>query len=100
MTEKRLRQPTHPGFIFKRRILDRLNMSIAQAAGYLGVSRQTISKFCNGHSPCTQSLARRIAEATGSTVALWINLQAAHDAWGAEQMECPVITRFPEQNVA
>ncbi len=100
MTQKRLRQPVHPGLLFKRNVLDRLGMSIKQSADYLGVSRQTMSKFCNGNSPCTQSLARRIAEATGSNVAVWINLQAAFDAWGAEQMEKPIVTRFPEQQVA
>ena len=40
-----------------------------------------MSKFCNGGSPCTLKMARHIAEATGSNVAVWINLQAALDAW-------------------
>ena len=98
--EKMIRKPTHPGFIFKRRVLDRLDMSITQAAKYLGVSRTIMSQFCNGHTPCTQGLARRIAEATGSNVAVWINLQSALDTWDAENMETPQVTKFPSQNAA
>lgn len=95
MTEKRIRKPTHPGLIFKRQVLERLGLSIQQAAGYLGVSRQTLSRFCNGSLPCTQNLARRIAEATDSNVAVWINLQASVDAWEAEHMEAPAVSKFP-----
>lgn len=100
MTETRIRKPTHPGLIFKRRVLDRLGLTIQQSADYLGLSRQTMSKFCNGASPCTMKMARHIAEATGSNVAVWINLQAAVDAWEAEHMEAPKVTRFPVQDVA
>jgi addiction module HigA family antidote len=99
-TPKRLRKPTHPGFIFKRRILDRHELSIAQAAKFLHVSRQTLSKFCNGKCPCSLDLASRISTATGSTVALWINLQAAYDTWQAEQIEHPEVTLFPQEQIA
>ena len=100
MTEKRLRKPTHPGLIFKRQILARLGLSIQQSADYLGVSRQTMSKFCNGATPCSLGLARRIADATGGNVAFWINLQAAVDAWEAENMDAPKVTRFPVKDAA
>ncbi|MFT4928119.1 MAG: addiction module HigA family antidote [Phenylobacterium sp.] len=100
MTEQRTRKPTHPGLIFKRRVLDKLGLSIKQSADYLGVSRTTMSKFCNGSTPCTQNLARRIAEATDSNVAVWINLQAAFDTWCAEQMEPPKVIRFPQEQAA
>ena len=99
-TLKRLRKPTHPGFIFKRRILARNELSITQAAKYLKVSRQTLSKFCNGDCSCSLDLASRIATATGSTVALWINLQAAYDTWQAEQIEHPEVILFPQEQVA
>lgn len=99
-TPKRLRKPTHPGFIFKRRILDRHKLTITQAADYLDVSRQTLSKFCNGNCACSLDLASRIATATGSTVAVWINLQATYDTWQAEQIEHPKITLFPQEQVA
>ena len=100
VSETRSRKPTHPGLIFKRRVLDRLGLSIQQSADYLGLSRQTMSKFCNGGSPCTLKMARHIAEATGSNVAVWINLQAALDAWEAEHMDAPKVTKFPVQDVA
>lgn len=100
MTEQRVRKPTHPGLIFKRRVLDRRGMSITDAANHLGLSRQSMSKFCNASARCTQDIARRIAEATGSNVGVWINLQANYDAWEAEHMAAPEVTKFPEPQAA
>ena len=94
------RQPAHPGPLFKRQVLDRLGMSITQAADYLGLSRTTLSKFCNGSTPCTVDIARRIAFAIDSNVGVWINLQANYDAWLAEQSEPPKVTRFPVEPAA
>ena len=95
MSENCTQRPIHPGVIFKRKVLDPLGLSIKQSADYLAVSRPTMSKFCNGVSPCTQNLAIRIAEATNSRIADWLSLQAAYDTWHAEQMERPKVTKFP-----
>ena len=99
MSEKRNRKPTHPGAIFSRQLLTRLDLSTTQAAKYLGVERQTLSNFCNGKTRCSVDMAGRIAAATGSNTAVWLNMQAAVDAWEAEQRDFNVTT-FPKQNVA
>lgn len=100
MTTHYKSRPIHPGIIFKQRVIDKLGLSISQAADYLGVSRPTMSKFCSGSTPCTQNLALRIASATGSSVTLWINLQAAWDGWVAEKMTPPQVTQFPRTKPA
>ena len=97
---KRTRKPTHPGAFFKRNVLERLNLTVKDAAEHLGVSRKSLSEFINGKSRCSQAMARRLAEATGSGVAVWVNMQANYDAWEAENMEMPEVTKFPEQAVA
>lgn len=94
---KRIRKPTHPGAFFKRNILARLDLSVTDAAIYLGVTRKSLSEFINEKSRCSQAMARRLAEATGSGVAVWVNMQANLDAWEAENMEKPVVKKFPQE---
>lgn len=80
-----MRKPTHPGRFFKKQVLDELNMDIKTAAECLGISRQALSSFVNEHTRCTQEMAARLAMATGTGVAVWINMQAKLDTWYAEQ---------------
>lgn len=94
---KRIRKPAHPGDFFRRNILDVLDLSVSDAAIYLGVTRKSLSEFINEKSRCSQIMARRLAEATGSSVAVWINMQANLDIWEAENMEKPVIKKFPQE---
>jgi len=95
LSMRHIRKPTHPGAIFKRNILERKGLSVTDAAKHLGITRKTLSEFINEKARCSQAMARRLAEATGSGVAVWINLQANYDAWQAENMELPEVTPFP-----
>jgi addiction module HigA family antidote len=84
------RKPAHPGEFFKLTVLDERGLSIASAAEHLGISRKTMSKFANGKARCSSTMARRIAESTGTSVFLWINMQAKLDIWNAENMDKPI----------
>jgi len=97
---KQLRKPTHPAAIFKSNIIERKGLSITDAAEHLGISRKALSAFINEKSSCSQTMARRLAEATGSGVAIWINLQAHYDAWQAENMDISGVTPFPVDDCA
>ncbi len=88
-TMKQIRRPTHPGEFFKDEILDERGISVTAAAKYLGVTRKTMSEFVNGKTKCSHSMARRLAESTGTGVAIWINMQAKLDTWEAENMTLP-----------
>jgi addiction module HigA family antidote len=79
----RTRPPTHPGGILKRQYLEPLKISIAQAAGALGVSRKTLSKIVNERGAITPDMALRLAQAFQTTPELWLNLQRAYDLWHA-----------------
>ncbi|WP_052703987.1 HigA family addiction module antitoxin [Vibrio nigripulchritudo] len=80
------RKPTHPGEFFKEEILEERGISVTKAAESLGVTRKALSTFINGHSKCSHTMARRLAAATGTGVAFWINMQAKLDIWEAEHM--------------
>jgi addiction module HigA family antidote len=86
---KQIRRPTHPGEFFKDEILDERGISVTAAAKYLGVTRKTMSEFVNGKTKCSHAMARRLAESTGTGVAIWINMQAKLDTWEAENMILP-----------
>ncbi|MBM7074632.1 HigA family addiction module antidote protein [Shewanella sp. 202IG2-18] len=93
---RQTRKPSHPGEFFKFTVLDERGISITSAAEYLGVTRKALSEFVNGKTKCSHAMARRLAESTGTGVAVWINMQAKLDTWEAENMERPNnIEMFP-----
>ena len=95
------RKPSHPGEFFKFTVLDERGISITSAAEYLGVTRKALSEFVNGKTKCSHAMARRLAESTGTGVAIWINMQAKLDTWEAENMEKPNnIEMLPEVHYA
>jgi addiction module HigA family antidote len=47
------------------------------------LSRKHMSAIVNGHSRVEPELAARMAKVLGTTTELWINLQAAVDAYDA-----------------
>ncbi|MCI2285450.1 HigA family addiction module antitoxin [Colwellia sp. MSW7] len=81
------RKPSHPGEFFKFTILNERGISITSAAKSLGITRKALSEFVNGKVKCSHAMARRLSEATGTGVAIWINMQAKLDTWEAENME-------------
>ncbi len=98
---KQIRKPSHPGEFFKFTILDERGISITSAAQHLGVTRKALSEFVNGKAKCSHLMARRLAESTGTGVAVWINMQAKLDTWHAENMDRPEnITELPQTDVA
>ena len=82
---KQRRKPVHPGRVFKLDVLEPLNISVSAAARMLKVSRKHLSNFTNEKVPCTSELAIKLAHATNTTVASWLNMQTKLDIWEAEQ---------------
>ena len=84
---ERKRMPGHPGGILKRHYLEPLDLSVAEVARRIGVSRKTLSKIVNEHGAVTPDMALRLAQAFKTTPELWLNLQQAHDLWRAKHAE-------------
>ncbi len=61
------RKPTHPGALLREDILPKLNMSQAQVARRLGVSRRRVSEIIHEHRPLTADMAIRLAHFLGGT---------------------------------
>lgn len=82
---ERKRRPAAPGEILRAHYLDERGISVSALARSLGVSRKHVSDVVNGHARIEPVLAARLAKIFGTTTALWVNLQAAVDAWDAEK---------------
>lgn len=77
-------RPLHPGAVL-RHDLAALGISQENFAGHINVSRQTISAILAGRSKLSAELAAKISRSVGGSTLFWLNLQTAHDAWGADR---------------
>lgn len=74
-----MKTPPHPGRHVKGAI-EELNLSVAQAAEALGVTRSSLNRVVNGTSSISPEMALRLEVVIGSTADAWLRLQAAYDA--------------------
>jgi len=89
------RKPTHPGTILLEEVIKPLNITITDAADYLGVSRKTLSELVNCRSGLSPEMAVRIAKATGTSPESWYTMQVNLDLWKAVNNEPENVKNFP-----
>jgi len=77
------RAPVHPGVALDD-ILSDLDYSKVDIARMLGISRQQLYDILGARKPVTAQMAVRIGKLMGNGPDLWLRMQAAHDAWHAE----------------
>jgi addiction module HigA family antidote len=77
----------HPGLILLHECLERLGISIAQAARHLGVPGTELDDIVNCRAPLTPEMAIRLDQAFGGHAEKWYALQANYDVARAS-MEC------------
>ena len=73
-----MKNPPHPGEGLKDD-LNALELTTAQAAEALGVTRQQVHRVLTGRSSISPEMALRLETVIGSTADHWLRLQAAHD---------------------
>ena len=73
-----MKNPSHPGELVKAN-LDELEMSIADAAKALGITRQQLYNVVNGKSAVSPEMAIRFEMAFGGSADMWLRLQAAYN---------------------
>ena len=78
------RRPAHPGRILKG-IMREGDIAVAQLARHLRISRQTLYDLMEEKRSVSVDMAARLSLAFGNSARFWLNLQANHDAWGAER---------------
>jgi len=79
------REPVHPGEILREDVLTALDMSVAEAAKELKVSRQTLYRILAGKASVTPEMALRLGKFCGNGPALWLRLQEKFDLWHAQR---------------
>ncbi len=78
-----MHNPPHPGGIVRRQCLEPLGLSVTEAAGGLGVTRQALSDLVNEKAGISIEMAIRLSKAFGSTPETWLGMQMAYDLWQA-----------------
>ena len=96
----RRRPPTHPGAILREDVLPALNLSVAEAARQLRVTRQTLHRILSGRSGVSPEMAVRLGKFCGNGPDLWLRMQQAHDLWHAEKRLAEELNKIPGHTVA
>ncbi|MCH8501597.1 MAG: HigA family addiction module antidote protein [Aliidiomarina sp.] len=69
----------HPGVLFRARFLERYNIKVQTAADKLHMKRPQLSRFINGHTSVSNTLALKLEVATGVSAQYWLSRQAEYD---------------------
>jgi addiction module HigA family antidote len=80
--------PPHPGMLLEDYLGD---VSLAEAARRLGVTRATLSRIRNGRASVTADMAVRLGILLGTSAELWLGMQTAYDLWVERQKPHPEI---------
>ena len=89
------RAPTHPGVVLRETVLPALRMPVAEAAGHLGVTRQTLHRILSERASVTPEMAIRIGKFCGNGPSLWLRMQQAYDLWHASKKLGDEVRRIP-----
>lgn len=93
-----MHNPPHPGGILKCDVLDPLNLSVAEAARRLGVSRASLSRIINGKATMSPDLALRLEKAGVSTAHALLAMQTNYQLWQAMQRPQPTVRPLQVRN--
>jgi addiction module HigA family antidote len=86
-----MHNPPHPGALLEDYLGD---VSLAEAARRLGVTRATLSRIRNGHAGVTADMAVRLGLLFGTSAELWLGMQTSYDLWMERQKPRPEILRL------
>ena len=78
------RCPTHPGALLGE-IIPATAKTKIEISNLLGISRQHLYDILNERKPVSSSVAAKLGKLFGDGAAVWLAMQAAHDAWHAER---------------
>lgn len=76
--------PSHPGDLLAE-IIPATGKSVTEIANLLGLSRQHLHAIMAGRKAVSPETAAKLGKLFGDGAAVWLRMQAAHDAWHAER---------------
>ena len=79
------RKPTHPGAVLREDVLPHLQITQAQLAGRMDVSRLTVSELLRERRGLSPEIAVRLAKVLRTTPESWLRMQEALDLWEVQQ---------------
>lgn len=79
------RAPPHPGSLLRVEVLDRLKLSVSQAAHEMKVARQTLHSVLAGRAAITPDMALRIGRLSATRAGSWLDRQQRYDLWHARR---------------
>ncbi len=79
------RQPSHPGEILLKDFLEPMSRTQQDFAKHLNWTYAKVNEIVNGKRGVSEEAALCFADAFGSSPQFWLNLQANHDLWKAQQ---------------
>src|ERR1700686_415330 len=74
-----MKNPPHPGTVVLQECIEPLELTITQAAGALGVTRNTLSELVNGKRGISPEMAVRLSKVFGGSAESWLVQQAQYD---------------------
>ena len=69
----------HPGHFIRAEIVDRLRLTVQEAADAIGVTRQALSAVLNGRASLTPDMALRFEKAFAVSLETLLTIQTNHD---------------------
>ena len=74
-----MKDPSHPGKVFKEVYLKPLSITLKDTAKILDCSQKHISNIINGKVGIAADMATRIARMTNTSAKLWLGMQNSYD---------------------
>jgi antitoxin HigA-1 len=84
--------PAHPGEVLRDYLGE---MSVAEAAARLGVTRAHLSRILNGRAGVSAPMSLRLSAALATSPEFWLRMQMQYELWQAQKAKRPRIRRFP-----
>lgn len=81
----RMHNPPHPGEVIDGIYLEPFDVSIRTIAARLGVSPSTFGRVVSGKNAVSPDMAIRLSKVLGRSPESWLQMQANHDLWVAQQ---------------
>ncbi len=84
--------PARPGAVLREYLPE--DLSVAEAAGRLGITRHALSALLNGRAGINATMALRLEAALGASAEMWLGMQMKFDLWQARKQKAPKVTRI------
>jgi addiction module HigA family antidote len=88
------RAPTHPGELIGEILEDHFNLTIADAAERMGITRQALHNVVTGRSSVSADMAARFGRLVDADPALYLAMQGRRDLWLAQQRLAPELDKI------